>query len=132
MSAPLRRVLLVEPHFVMRNTVANVARRTSYVISISYKNDVAAARSIILSVLEQESMILVEPKPLIVLNDLNNNASNLYVRFWSPTVEWWDMTTKMLERRTQALDAEGIQIALPQRMIWYGEKDLPSPEDPER
>lgn len=104
------------------NYVANVARRFEYVVGIRYSDDAERAIAIMGKVIDDEPMALHEPKPQIFVDELGDNSVNIAVRLWAPADEWWGLKMCLLNKLKRAIEAEGIEIPFPQRVLWYGEK----------
>ena len=112
------------------NLVAHVARRFEYVVGIRYSDDADHAIEIIKSLLADEPFILIEPEPSIFVDELGDNAVNIMVRPWAPVNEWWSMKMKLLWKIKTTLEDQGIEIAFPQRVVWFGGKDKGMEESP--
>jgi len=117
------------------NYVANVARRTDFIIGIRHSDDADKAISLIKEIFADETLVLVNPEPNVFVDNYSENAANLFVRFWAPADEWWDLKMKLLLKIKKKLAENGIQIALAQREIWVNqrngaEKPEPPPEAP--
>jgi small-conductance mechanosensitive channel len=107
-----------------------VARRFEYVVGIRYSDDADHAIEIIKSLLADEPFILIEPEPSIFVDELGDNAVNIMVRPWAPVNEWWSMKMKLLWKIKTTLEDQGIEIAFPQRVVWFGGKDKGMEESP--
>ncbi|HEX38310.1 MAG TPA: mechanosensitive ion channel family protein [Candidatus Cloacimonetes bacterium] len=103
------------------NFVANVVRRFEYDVGIRYNDDADKAITIIKELLDKEPFALKNPEPLVWVNKLSDNAVNINVKIWAPISEWWALKTSMLWRIKKALEVEGIEIAFPQRVLWFGD-----------
>ena len=112
------------------NLVAHVARRFEYVVGIRYSDDADHAIEIIKYLLADEPFILIEPEPSIFVDELGDNAVNIMVRPWAPVTEWWSMKMKLLWKIKTTLEDQGIEIAFPQRVVWFGGKDKGMEESP--
>jgi small-conductance mechanosensitive channel len=105
------------------NLVAHVARRFDYIVGIRYSDDADKAIEIIKSLLDGEPFILIEPEPSVFVDELGDNAVKIMVRPWAPVTERWSMKMKLLWKIKKTLEEQGIQIAFPQRVLWYGDRD---------
>jgi len=101
------------------NLVGNVARRVDLTVGIRYEDDIPKAKGIIGDVLSGKPFALVNPPPMVFVSDLGDNAVIIAVRVWAPTSEWFELRTQLLESMKTALEAEGIEIAFPQRTLWF-------------
>jgi len=53
---------------------------------------------------------------------LGDNSVNLHVRIWAPATEWYDLKMELLWEIKKALGVNGIEIAFPQRVIWFADE----------
>ncbi len=102
------------------NLVANAARRFDCRVSIRYEDDVPRALEILRAVIAREPLALVEPEPLVFVEALGDNGVEILARVWAPTAEWYPLKRALLPRMKQALEAAGLQIPFPQRVLWWG------------
>ena len=101
------------------NYVAHVARRVEYIVGIRYSDDADKAIGIIKQLLEAHPLTLKNPSPDLFVDTLGDNAVNISVRFWAPSSEWYNVKKELLWKIKMALEAEGIEIAFPQRTVWF-------------
>ncbi len=101
------------------NYVAHVARRVEYLVGIRYSDDADKAIGIIKELLEAHQLTLKYPSPDLFVDTLGDNAVNLSVRFWAPSSEWYNVKKELLWKIKTALEAQGIEIAFPQRTVWF-------------
>ena len=102
------------------NFVTHIARRFEYVVGIRYSDDADKAIKIIKDLINAYPLALMNPEPAVFVDNLGDNAMNIVVRAFSPTTEWFTVKIELLYRIKQALEKEGIEIAFPQRVVWYG------------
>ncbi|HUU52602.1 MAG TPA: mechanosensitive ion channel family protein [Candidatus Heimdallarchaeota archaeon] len=103
----------------MTNYVGNIVRRFDYMVGIRYSDDADKAIAIIKDVIEQHPFALKKPKPLAYVDNLGDNAVNIMVRIWAPVSEWYELKQVMLWKIKATLEQEGIEIAFPQRTLWF-------------
>ncbi|SFM57556.1 mechanosensitive ion channel family protein [Methanolobus profundi] len=101
------------------NYVANLVRRFEYVVGIRYEDDADKAIAIIKDLIDEQPYALVNPSPSVFVDNLGDNAVNITVRVWAPAVEWYDTKTKLLWIIKKTLEENGIEIAFPQRTVWF-------------
>lgn len=104
------------------NYDANVARRFEYRIPIRYSDDADHAIYIIGNLLAGHPFVLKNPQPSVYVDELGDNGIIIMVRVWAPSSEWWSVRTEMLSKIKTALEKEGIEIPVPQRVVWLAEK----------
>jgi len=101
------------------NYVANVARRFEYTIGISYSSDAEKAIEIIKRLIDEHPFALRSPSPAIFVDSLGDSSVNIVVRIWAPSAVWYSVKMELLWKIKKALEAEGIEIPFPQRVIWF-------------
>jgi small-conductance mechanosensitive channel len=101
------------------NYVANLARRFEYVVGIRYSDDADEAIEIIRDIIDREPFALINPGPSVFVDTLGDNAVNIIVRIWAPASHWYDMKMKLLWVIKRTLEENGIEIAFPQRTLWF-------------
>lgn len=101
------------------NYVEYVARRLEYVVGIRYSDDADKAIGIIQNLHKEHPLTLISPTPDIFVDNLGDNAVNIIVRIWVPTTEWYGIKKELLWKIKTALEDQGIEIAFPQRTVWF-------------
>ena len=99
------------------NHHAKPERRIDLVVGVSYVDDIDQVREVITSVLKQESRILNEPPPDILVGELADNSVNFYVRPWVKSVNYLPVKYALIEAIKKSFDAHNISIPFPQRDI---------------
>lgn len=107
------------------NYLTNIARRFEYMVGIRYSDNADRAIEIIEGIIEDEPFALKNPKPTIFVHDLGDNAVNISVKIWAPASEWWGVRTKLLWVIKKNLEQHGIEIAFPQRTVWFAQETSP-------
>jgi small-conductance mechanosensitive channel len=107
---------------IITNYVANIARRFEYVIGIRYSDDADLAIEIIKDLIEEQPFALKNPSPQVFVDNLGANSVNLHVRIWAPATEWYDLKMEMLWEIKKTLEENGIEIAFPQRVVWFADE----------
>ncbi len=103
----------------IKNYVGNVARRFEYIVGITYGDDADKAIGIIKNIIESHPLALKIPEPMVFVDNLGDNAVNIIVRIWAPSTEWYDVKTELLWIIKKTLEENGIEIAFPQRTLWF-------------
>lgn len=109
------------------NFVAHAARRFEYTVGIRYSDDAEKAIQIIQETIEKHPLALKNPPPQVFVDELGDNSVNIIVRVWSPTTEWFSVKMELLWKIKTAIEAEGIEIPFPQRVLWYGDSPPAQP-----
>ncbi|MGM0770722.1 MAG: mechanosensitive ion channel family protein [Halobacteriota archaeon] len=101
------------------NYVANVARRFEYVVGIRYSDDADQAIAIIKDLIEENPLALINPSPAVFVDNLGDNSVNISVKIWAPATDWYSLKTELLWKIKKTLEDDGIEIAFPQRVLWF-------------
>lgn len=88
-------------------------------IGIAYKENIDKARNIMLREVKDDTRILTNPPPVVVVTDLGASSVNLQLRFWAedPLLKFglmWEYT----EKCKVALDHAGIEIPFPHMQLF--------------
>ncbi|KAE9530381.1 mechanosensitive ion channel family protein [Testudinibacter aquarius] len=92
------------------NYSTNETRRVDFIFDIDYSSDITAAKQIIADCLAQESRILRNPEPTIVVGSLASNSVQLFVRPWARTADYWGVYFAITEKVKLEFDRAGIAI----------------------
>ena len=102
------------------NLSINYARRFEYHIGIRYSDDADKAIDIITEVIENHPLTLVNPAPLVFVDELGDNAVNIVAKIWAPSAHWYGVKTELLWSIKHTLEQHDINVPFPQRTIWFG------------
>ena len=108
---------------VITNYSAHATRRVDMVFGIGYDDDIRKARQIIREVLENDTRILEEPEPVVVVGELADNSVNFHVRPWVRTEDYEDVKAGVTEKIKLAFDENGISIPYPQMDVHLNGKE---------
>ncbi|MEM0361311.1 MAG: mechanosensitive ion channel family protein [Sulfolobales archaeon] len=95
-----------------------IARRVEISVGISYRSDVSRALNVIRTLLEDKELVLAEPPPTLIVDSLDEYAVKIRILFWVPSQEFWTVRREILREIKEALEANGIEIPFPQRVVW--------------
>lgn len=99
------------------NFSTEATRRVDMSFGIGYSDDIQKAKAILKNLIEQDSRILKDPEPAVVLSDLADSSVNFAVRTWCNASDYWGIYFDMQEKVKQAFDKEGISIPFPQQDV---------------
>jgi small conductance mechanosensitive channel len=105
------------------NYSARDTRRIDMLFSIGYDDDIKLAKTLIETTLSQETRILPDPAPVIMVMELGASSVDLAVRPWVNSSDYWAVRSDLLENIKAAFDANGISIPYPQQDVHI--KDMP-------
>lgn len=81
---------------------------------ISYGDDIAKAKSILLETARNDPRVLPDSEPQIFVSMLGDNAVELSLRAWSATSDYWPTLRDLNEKGKCALEEAGLSIPFPQ------------------
>jgi len=99
------------------NYSAKDRRRVDMVFGIGYSDDIDKAKTVIQSVLSNDSRILNDPAPQIVVSELGDSSVNFNVRPWVNTPDYWGVYFETTEQIKKKFDEQNISIPFPQRDV---------------
>ncbi len=130
-SARTVRVISVDGrrvHFpnraVLEGAIVNLttegARMTTFIAGVDYATDLDQAREVIAAAMADAPGVLAEPPPEAFVEEFADSTINIACRFWhAPEIQAeWASRDEAMRSVKRALDASGITIAFPQRVIW--------------
>ncbi len=128
-SVVLRRrnstmVVVPNSHIVSRslhnwNYIRSFVAFDDIMISVSYQEDPAKVRELLLSVLDVHPRILKNPKPIVRLNDFGDHGYRFLVRGFvssAYTLDMWDIASEVRFTIVKTFQEYSIKIAVPVRV----------------
>jgi len=89
-------------------------RRVDMTFGIGYDDDIDKAKGILNRLIDEESRIIREPAPVVVLKELADSSVNFAVRVWAEAGDYWGIYFDFHEKVKKTFDAEGVGIPFPQ------------------
>ena len=103
----------------IRSLSSTPVRRSEGIIGIAYREDIDGAISVLeKSIRSSMPFVLTLPKPEFRIKELADSSVNIEILVWHPRDDWDQVGPKLLKVAKNALDAAGIEIPFPQRVIW--------------
>jgi len=95
---------------VINNASDNEVRQAEYKISVSFTTNIDIARKVILSVLENDPLILKDPAPAVLVSSLGDSAIVLIIRAWTANSDFWPAYYANYQKLKEALEANAIEL----------------------
>jgi small conductance mechanosensitive channel len=99
------------------NYTRNPSRMTDIAIGIGYGSDIEKARKVLLELARSDSRVRSDPPPDVFVDNLGDSAVVLRYRVWIGTATFWPVQRALIEEAKRRLDAAGIEIPFPQRVV---------------
>ena len=96
------------------NYSAKSTRRVDLIFSVGYENEISHVKEILNKIVENQKLILKEPKPFIAVNAHSASSIDFVVRVWCNTEDYWNIYHSLLEEVKITFDKENISIPYPQ------------------
>ena len=103
----------------IRSLSSTPVRRSEAIIGIAYGENIEGAISVLEKAIRSSmAFVLTLPKPEFRINELADSSVNIEILVWHPRDDWDQVGPILLKVAKNALDAAGIEIPFPQRVIW--------------
>ena len=99
------------------NYTRNPSRMTDIAIGIGYGSDIEKARQVMLELARSDSRVRSDPPPDVFVDNLGDSAVVLRYRVWIGTANFWPVQRALIEEAKRRLDAAGVEIPFPQRVV---------------
>ena len=99
------------------NYSRNPTRRLDIPVGIAYEDDVEQALDLLLSHLSQDTRVLPDPEPQVLVTGLGDSSVDLTLRCWTNRTNFWSLRFELNKKVKLWLDAAGISIPFPQRDV---------------
>ena len=99
------------------NYSRNPTRRLDIPVGIAYEDDVEQALDLLLSHLSQDTRVLPDPEPQVLVTGLGDSSVDLTLRCWTNRTDFWSLRFELNKKVKLWLDAAGISIPFPQRDV---------------
>ena len=97
--------------------------RLDVVASVAYGSDLDKVKEVLRDVINDEPLILNEPKePIVAVSSLSNSSVDLSMWMWVRTEDYWTVWLRIRENIYKAFYRNGITIPFPQLDVHINEK----------
>ncbi|MGY2002525.1 mechanosensitive ion channel family protein [Blastococcus sp. SYSU DS1024] len=112
---------------VLKNPIVNYTQtpvsRTSLTVGLPYDADLERAQQVLLQACRDTDEVQPSPPPEVWVEEFADSSINVAVRYWHPAdiASRWRVRSAVAISLKAALDAAGISIPFPQRVLWFPE-----------
>lgn len=103
---------------VITNYSHNATRRIDLVVGCGYGDDLLAVKSFLKSVLEDEPRVLLQPEPVVAVDELGESSINFVVRPWVQASDYFSVKCDLTERIKLGFDQRGFNFPFPSRDVY--------------
>lgn len=126
-------VVRVPNETLLKSTITNYTlfevRRIDIPVSVAYGTDLRQAQRVLKEVMREHSAVLDEPEPAVLTDLLGDSGINLIIRAWVIRTDFVTARSELTVAVKEALDAAGIEIPFPQRVVHHVYDGPKPPED---
>jgi small conductance mechanosensitive channel len=101
----------------IKNFTRNGKRRMDIVVGISYSDSIDDALKILQGVAENESRLMTDPAPKVMVASMADSAVNIQLRAWATNENYWSAYWDLNKQVKEAIEAAGLTIPFPQRTL---------------
>lgn len=121
LTSPDNKAIIIPNGSISTNNIVNYSkkstRRVDMVFGIGYDDDIKLAKETLQEVLQKNSKIFTDPKPVIAVKELADSSINFVCRPWCKTSDYWDVYFSTQESVKLEFDKAGISIPYPQQDV---------------
>lgn len=99
------------------NYSSETNRRDNFKIGIGYNSDLKKAKDLLLELCNNHELVLQEPAPECVVDELGDFSVNLSLRYWTKRQDFWSVRFNVIEETKLTFDANGIEIPFPHQVM---------------
>jgi small conductance mechanosensitive channel len=92
-------------------------RRVEMGVGISYGANITEAKKVVLAAVKAVKGVLADVEPTVEVVAMGDSSVNLVVRPWCAPADYWGVFFAGNQAIKEALDAAGIEIPFPQRVV---------------
>ena len=93
-------------------------------VGIAYKEDIDAARQVMLNTINGDQRVLDDPAPMVLVASLGDSSVNLELRLWTEdSIMKFPLMWEYTEKCKRALDAANIEIPFPHLQMFLEKSD---------
>lgn len=121
LKTPDNKTIIIPNGGLSNSSITNFSteptRRVDMTFGIGYSDDIQKAKDVLKRLVENDSRILKDPEPMIVVSELADSSVNFAVRAWCNSGDYWGIYFDIQEKVKLEFDKEGISIPFPQQDV---------------
>lgn len=101
----------------MVNFSTEDTRRVDWTFGIAYGDDLKAAETTLMEILNSDTRIFKDPAPFARVGELADSSVNFTVRAWVNAADYWDVHFDVIEKVKLTFDEKGLNFPFPQQEV---------------
>jgi len=126
LTTPDNKYIMIPNKLIWGATIINYTRkpvrRVDVDVGISYSADLSKALGTAMSIMHDNSLVLDEPAPSVVISQLADSSINLQLRAWAKTADYWTVKGELTQEILRRFRENEIEIPFPQMDVHIKEK----------
>lgn len=126
LKTPDNKTVIVPNFQLTSNNIINYThqekRRVDFSYNIVYDSDIDLVKRVLNDIFKEEIRIVEDPKPVVGINSIANNAIQIVARPWVKTEDYWDVYFDVMEKVKKNFDKNNIEVALLPGFIYNNSK----------
>ena len=103
----------------IKNYSRNPIRRSDITVGVAYSDSLPVAIQVMKDIMEHEPMVLKDPAPEVLVSELADSSVQLTLRYWTATANYWPAYWTIKAQLKPAIEAAGLNIPFPQRVVTF-------------
>lgn len=103
----------------IKNYSRNPVRRSDITVGIAYADSLPVAIQAMKDIMAHEPMVLKDPAPEVLVSELADSSVQLTLRYWTATANYWGAYWSIKAQLKPAIEAAGLNIPFPQRVVTF-------------
>lgn len=126
LKTPDNKTVIVPNFQLTSNNIINYThqekRRVDFSYNIAYDSDIDLVKKVLNDIFKEDIRIVEDPKPIVGINSIANNAIQIVARPWVNTEDYWDVYFDIMEKVKKNFDKYNIEVAFLQGFIYNNSK----------
>lgn len=126
LKTPDNKTVIVPNFQLTSNNIINFTqqekRRVDFSYNIVYDSDIELVKRVLSDIFREDRRILQDPKPIIGIYSIANNAMQVVARPWVHTDDYWDVYFDVMEKVKKRFDENKIEVAILPGFIYNNTK----------
>ena len=118
LKTPDNKTIIIPNGPLSNGSITNVStepqRRVDMTFGIGYSDDILKTKDVLKNIIDNDTRILKDPAPAILVSELADSSVNFAVRVWCNSADYWGIYFDMHENVKLTFDKEKISIPFPQ------------------
>ncbi|MBN2071605.1 MAG: mechanosensitive ion channel [Candidatus Krumholzibacteriota bacterium] len=121
LTTPDNKTVIIPNGVLSNSSIINYStqetRRVDMKFGIAYSSDIRKAKEILNRILGEDSRVLDDPPPVVVVGELADSSVNFNVRPWCKGTDYWGVFFDTHEKVKLEFDKNSISIPFPQQDV---------------